>query len=435
MTTSSTIVLPADRDAVHESSQSDAQSLKNTTGDICAKQPSPVIAPRLLHVVTVPVSLNFFRGQIGYLRSHGFDVQAASSPGEEAELARERECILVHEVPMNRGISPLADLVSLWRLIRLLRRVKPDVVHSHTPKAGLLGTMAARLTGTRGVMLSIFGLPQMTSRGIKLRLLNTMTRFSCTLAKRVWCDSQSIRQHLIDSKLCRADKIVVLGHGSSNGIESEHKFNPASYSAADRLALRAEHGIPADALTVCFVGRIVADKGMRELAGAWRLLREKFPDLHLLIVGPFEPQDPLAAEDEELFRNDPRIHLAGMRQDVPRHLAAVELLVNPSYREGFNVALLEAAAMGLPVVASRVPGCADPVVEGVTGTLVPVREATALAQAIENYLLDPALREQHGRAGRERILRDFQPKQIWQELELQYQELLGHKEIRSCASS
>ena len=405
-----------------------AEATHESTANLTPSDLTPLAGLRLLHVVTVPVSLNFFRGQIGYLRAHGLDVQAASSPGEEAEFAREREGITVHEVPMNRGISPLADLVSLWRLIRLMRRIKPDIVHSHTPKAGLLGTIAARLTRTRGVMLSIFGLPQMTSRGLKLRLLNTMTWFSCKLAKRVWCDSDSMRQHLSESKLCSADKIVVLGHGSSNGIESQKKFNPASYSAEDRRALRTQYNIPQDALVVCFVGRIVADKGMRELAGAWRSLREKFPQLHLMVVGPFEPQDPLDPQDEELLHTDPRIHLTGMTQDVPRHLAAVDLLVNPSYREGFNVALLEAAAMGLPVVASRVPGCADPVVEGVTGMLVPVRDAAALAQAIENYLLEPALREQHGRAGRARIVRDFQPQQIWQELEQQYLELSQRKE-------
>ncbi len=423
---------------IQHPSESAARSFDDLPRDChavdAAEKQLPLAGLRLLHVVTVPVSLNFFRGQIGYLRSHGLDVQAASSPGEEAELAREREGITVHEVPMNRGISPLADLVSLWRLIRLMRRIKPDIVHSHTPKAGLLGTIAARLTSTRGVMLSIFGLPQMTSRGLKLRLLNTLTWFSCKLAKRVWCDSESMRKHLSESSLCRADKIVVLGHGSSNGIESRQKFNPASYTDEERRTLRDQYNIPHDALTVCFVGRIVADKGMRELAGAWRILRDKHPMLHLMIVGPFEPQDPLDPADEELLRTDPRIHLTGMTQDVPRHLAAVDLLVNPSYREGFNVALLEAAAMGLPVVASRVPGCADPVVEGVTGTLVPVRDAAALAQAIENYLLDPALREQHGRAGRERIVRDFHPQQIWQELEQQYLQLTGRKESGSCVS-
>ncbi len=128
-------------------------------------------------------------------------------------------------------------------MIKVIRRVKPDIVHSHTPKAGLLGTLAARLTGTRGVMLSIFGLPQMTSRGLKLRLLNTMTRFSCRLANRVWCDSHSMRQHLIDSKLWPRGQNRRPRHGSSNGIESQEKFNPSSYSAADRLAVRIENNI------------------------------------------------------------------------------------------------------------------------------------------------------------------------------------------------
>ncbi len=426
MTTSGTIPIQAQRTVASDAQAQDRSVIKTSI------ESTPQDGLRLLHVVTVPISLNFFRGQIGYLRSQGFDVQAVSSPGEEAELARERESIPVHEVPMNRGISPLADLVSLWRLIKLIRRVKPDIVHSHTPKAGLLGTLAARFTGRRGVMLSIFGLPQMTSRGWKLRLLNTLTRFSCGLSQRVWCDSHSMRQHLIETKLCCADKIVVLGHGSSNGIESQRKFNPANYPLEERRDLRERYHIPVDAFTVCFVGRIVADKGMRELSAAWRILRERHPNLHLLIVGPFEPQDPLDARDEELLRTDSRIHLAGMRQDVPLHLAASDLLVNPSYREGFNVALLEAAAMGLPVVASRVPGCADPVIEGETGILVPVRDAAALAQAIERYLLDPELRRKHGTAGRDRVVRDFQPERIWQELEQNYHELVPRQEAVPC---
>lgn len=380
---------------------------------------------RLLHVVTVPISLNFFRGQIARLRSRGFDVEAVSSPGEEAELARQREGITVYSVPMERGIAPFSDLVSLWRLFRLMRRTRPDIVHSHTPKAGLLGTMAARMAGVKGVMLSVFGLPQMTRSGWKLRLLNTMSRLSCRLAQRVWCDSHSMRRHLIDSRLCRADKIVVLGEGSSNGVDSRHNFNPRRYSEEERAELRARHGIPSDAVVICFVGRIVADKGMHELAEAWRILRDKHLKLHLLLVGPFEPQDPLRPEDEELFRSDERIHLAGMRHDVPLHLAAVDLLVNPSYREGFNVALLEASAMELPVVASRVPGCLDPVVDGVTGTLVPVRDGQALAEAIEMYVRSADLRREHGSAGRARVERDFQPERIWQELERNYLELSG----------
>lgn len=378
---------------------------------------------KLVHITTVPISLNFFRGQIDYLKSRGFEIQAISSPGELLEQAGRREQIAVHGVPMSRGIDPIRDLFALLRLWRLLRMLRPDIVHSHTPKAGLLGTIAARLAGVKVVMLSVFGLPQMTRTGLKRRLLDFTTRLSCGLAHRVWCDSQSMNDYLVLEKLCRADKIVVLGHGSSNGVNSTDVFSPERFSAEDRLELRASYEIPADALVVCFVGRIVADKGMRELAEAWRLLRDQYSKLHLLLVGPFEPQDPLSAEDEALFRNDPRIHLAGMRDDVPLHLAASDILVNPSYREGFNVALLEGSAMGLPVVASRIPGCIDPVQDGVTGTLVPARDGLALSKAIDAYLQDASLRQQHGEAGRARVVRDFQPRSIWQALEQQYRSL------------
>ncbi|MGC4002369.1 MAG: glycosyltransferase family 4 protein [Pirellulales bacterium] len=377
-----------------------------------------------MHITTVPVSLNFFRGQIGYLKEHGFTVSAISSPGEELDAAAVREEIDLYGVRMSRGIDPLRDIVSLFRLWRLLRRLRPRIVHSHTPKAALLGTIAARLTGTPAVMVSIFGLAQMTRTGLKRKLIDFMTRTSCRLAHRVWCDGDSMRNYLIEQNLCPAEKVVVLGAGSSNGVDAAGAFNPARYSRQDRDALRASYGIPIDVPVVCFVGRIVADKGMRELAAAWRRLRVEFPDLRLLIVGPFESQDPLEPADEHLLRNDDRIHLAGMRNDVPLHLASVDVLVNPSYREGFNVALLEASAMGLPVVASRIPGCVDPVVEEVTGLLVPKRDSTALADAIAKYLRDPELRAAHGSAGRSRTLKSFQPASIWTALEKEYRALV-----------
>jgi glycosyltransferase involved in cell wall biosynthesis len=393
-----------------------------------AESQATVPGVKLLHIVTVPISLHFFRGQIGYLLKHGFDVQAACSTGVEAEQARQREGILVHEVPMNRRLSPFADLVSLWRLIKLIRRLKPDVVHSHTPKAGLLGTIAARLCRVPGVMLTINGLPQMTKTGWQLRLLNAMTRISSRLAQRVSCDCNSIRQYLIDHRLCQAEKVVIMGNGSVNGVDSSQQFNPHLFNAADRADIRTRYGIPLEAQVVCFVGRIVADKGMRELAEAWLMLREKFPQLHLLLVGPFESEDPIRPVDLELFQTDPRIHLTGMRHDVPLHMAAVDVLVSPTYREGFNLTLIEAAAMELPVVATRIPGCIDSVADGVTGTLVPVYDSAAFAAAIERYLLDPALCQQHGTAGRERVVRDFQPVRIWQALKQHYWQLAGRKD-------
>jgi len=175
------------------------------------------------------------------------------------------------------------------------------------------------------------------------------------------------------------------------------------------------------------VGRVVRDKGLIELVAAWRALREEWPSLHLLVVGPFESEDPIPADVEETLRRDPRIHLAGMVHDMPGIYRALDLLVLPTYREGFGTALLEAAAMGLPVVATRIPGCVDAVRDGETGLLVPVRDAQALRAAIAAYLGDPERRRRHGVSGRRRARRDFEPGRLREALFQEYVRLLGRR--------
>lgn len=384
-------------------------------------------ATKLVHVTTVPLSLGFFRGQIGYLKAHGFEVHAVSSPGDLLVQVGDREAIEVHPVRMARGITPIKDIISLGRLWWLLRGIRPRIVHSHTPKAGLLGTIAARAAGVEVVVLSLFGLPQMTTTGLSRRLLDLTTRLACRLADRVWCDSFSMRDHVARGRLAPSEKLVVLGHGSVNGVDALGGFSPSNHGLSARRAVRACHGIPDGAPVLGFVGRIVGDKGMHELATAWRLLRDHYPSMHLLLVGPFEPNDPPLPDDERLFRSDDRIHLAGPRADVAPYLAAMDLFVMPSHREGFGIVNIEAAAMGLPVVSTRIPGCVDSVQDGLTGTLVPPRDAGALADAIRIYLDDPELRREHGRAGRERVLRDFRPEAIWEALYREYALLLHRK--------
>jgi glycosyltransferase involved in cell wall biosynthesis len=176
-----------------------------------------------------------------------------------------------------------------------------------------------------------------------------------------------------------------------------------------------------------FVGRVVRDKGLIELAQAWRVLVEEYPSLHLLVAGPFEPQDPIPPDVEATLRNDPRIHLAGMVHDMPSIYRALDLLVLPTYREGFGTALLEAAAMGLPVVATRIPGCVDAVRDGETGLLVPVHDVEALTTAIRRYLGDPELRRLHGANGRRRALRDFEPARLREVLFQKYIRLLARR--------
>ena len=375
--------------------------------------------PRLAHVTTVPITLGFFRGQIGFLKRSGFDVCAVTSPDEaSAHFAAEQD-IPVYDVLMNRAISPLSDMIALWRLWRLFLRLRPDIVHSHTPKAGLLGTLAARVAGVKVVFLSIFGLVQMNRTGFAKTLLDWTTRLSCSLANRVWCDSFSMRDHLIAEGLCLPSKVFVVGKGSVCGVDAVRAFSPENPPVA-RAQVRQQLNIPPGSRVLGFTGRIVRDKGMHELAEAWRTLREHYTDLYLVLVGAFEAKDPLSPEDARLFRDDPRIRLTGHTSDVVSYYAVMDVYVMPSYREGFGLTNIEAAAMGLPVVATLIPGCIDSVQDGTTGTLVPSHHVSALTEAIRTYLDDVELRQRHGQAGRARVLRDFLPEVIWKGLTQEY---------------
>jgi glycosyltransferase involved in cell wall biosynthesis len=378
---------------------------------------------KLIHITTVPSILYFFRGQSSFMQEHGFEVQAIasanaiSSPDEEGSLAEfgREEGIEVHVVPMAREITPVSDVVSFVRLWRLLRRLRPDIVHCHAPKAALLGTLAARLAGVPSVVVSIFGLRQMTKTGLRLRLLNITTKLECRLADSVWCDSSSMRSYVIERGLCRPDKVVVLGKGSVNGVDSMKTFSP-EHQNGHRQQIRDLMQIRPQDLVIGFVGRITADKGMHELAQAWRQLSLERGDVHLLLVGPFEPQDPLNAADFALFHEHARVHHTGRQKEVAPYFAAMDIFVLPSYREGFGITNIEAASMSLPVVSTRIPGCVDSVEDGVTGTLVPVRDSLSLLSALRQYCADGALRREHGQAGRRRVIAEFRPEEIWQQL-------------------
>jgi glycosyltransferase involved in cell wall biosynthesis len=380
---------------------------------------------RLVHVTTVPESLAFFHGQVGYLKAQGVDVWALSSPGELLQQFAASEDIPVHGLEMARRITPLRDLATTARMWRWMRKVRPDIViNAHTPKGGLLGMAGAWLARVPVRVYHMHGLPLMTATGPKRQLLRWGEKVSCLLAHQVFCVSASLRETAVAEGLCRPDKIAVLHHGSINGVAADTTFNPARVPGTVRAAERERYGIPLDAEVIGFVGRVVRDKGLVELVEAWQTLRAERPALHLLVVGPFEPEDPLPPEVEELLRTDARIHLTGTNLDTPPLYAAMDVVVLPTYREGFGIVAIEAAAMELPVVATQVPGCVDAVQNNVTGTLVPPRDAAMLTEAIRLYLLDPELRHRHGRAGRERMLREFRQEDIWEELYAQYTRLL-----------
>lgn len=378
---------------------------------------------RLVHITTIPESLGFLKGQLGFMKQHGIEIVAISSPGaylDELGAAQQIETIAI---PITRAISPLEDLKTLRALVRTLRELSPTIVHTHTPKAGLLGTLAAALARVPVRVYHLRGLPGLTATGAKAALLRTTERIACAAAHRVIAVSHSLRDVAIDQHLCRPDKITVLAGGSGNGVDSE-RFDPAKH-ADKRSATRAKFGIPDGARVIGFLGRLVRDKGIVELLAAWKELSAEMPDLHLLVGGMAEERDALPPEVLDALRSDPRIHWKGHDWESPPLYAAMDVVALPTYREGFPNVPLETAAMGLPIVATRVTGCVDAVQDGVTGTLVPVRDAGALAAALRRYLNDPPLRAAHGRAGRERVLLAFRQPVIWRAILDEYRALLA----------
>lgn len=375
---------------------------------------------KLLHITTIPMSLTFLKGQVGFMRERGFEVHALSSPGEDLESFGNEEGVPVHAVPMIRQITPFRDLASIVRIARVVRAIRPDVVHAHTPKGGLLGMAAATLSRVPIRIYQMRGLPFVTTRGLRRRLLKLTERISCRMAHVVLCNSHSMRQVALDDRLCPPGKIRVLLGGSGNGVDAATRFNPEMLSPKIRAEVREELEIPQEVTVIGFVGRIVKEKGIPELEQAWQSLRDEYPEAHLMIIGPFETRDPAPAHAVARLQRDPRVLMPGMEWNTPPLYSAMDIVVLPSHREGFPNVPLEAAAMELPVVATRIPGCVDAVEEGVTGLLVPPQEPAALANAIRRYLDDPELRRRHGRAGRARVLVEFRQDCLWEALHRVY---------------
>lgn len=375
---------------------------------------------KLVHITTVPQSLFFMTGQVGFMKKRGFEIHGLSSPGEILSRFAKQEGVAVYPVEMPRRITPLQDLAAVVRIVRMLRQVKAQIVHSHTPKGGVLGMIGAWLAGVPVRIYHMRGLPFTTASGWKRHVLIWSERIACGLAHRVLCVSSSIRQLAIETRLCSPEKITILARGSGNGVDAAGRFNGERVSDSIKEETRRRCNIPPGALVLGFIGRVVLNKGIVELAEAWAHLRQEFPNLHLLIVGPYEPQDPIPADVDQVLRSDPRVHLIGEDWNVVPLYSVMDVLALPTYREGFPNTLLEAAAMKVPVVATEVPGCADAVQDGMTGFLVPPYDGRRLAEAIRMYLSDPELRRRHGETARQWVLQEFCPQRIWEAVHDEY---------------
>ncbi len=355
------------------------------------------------------------------MRQAGFEVTAVSGPGPELEAAGEREGVAVEAVTLEREMRPLADLRSLIRLVALLRRRRPDVVNAGTPKAGMLGMVAARLTGVPVRIYTLRGLRAETMTGVGGRILAATERLTSWCATDVIAVSHSLRQAYVERGLAPAHKVTVLGGGSSNGIDPE-RFGPTD---DDRRRIRAEAGFDPTTPVIGFVGRFVADKGIDHLVAAFDRVRERVPGAGLLLVGDYEDGDPVDEATRARISGGEAIHVTGIVPDAARHYAAFDVLALPSLREGFPNVPLEAAAAEVPTVGFDATGTRDAVIDGETGALVPIGDVEALADRLTAYLLDPDLRRGHGARARHRAVEEYRSERVWAHLEERYRTALA----------
>lgn len=377
--------------------------------------------PLIVVGITDPAAAHVLHGRLRILREAGFRVVMVSSPGELLDRTAEREGVEAIALPMHREIAPFSDLVSLFRLWRLLRRLKPDLVEFSTPKAGLLGTLAARLCGVPRRIYMLRGLKLETTTGLKRRILLAAERLAGASAHVVICNSNSLRAEAIALGVAPAAKMLVLGAGSSNGVDME-LFSPGQSD------VRARYGVPADAHVIGFVGRVTRDKGVPELIEAFDTVLKSDPRAHLLIVGWFDAAEDLLGKDvRRRIESHPQIHLTGYAEVTAPFYRAMDVMVLPTWREGFPTAVLEASSTGVPVITTICTGSRDSVVPEVTGLLIPPGYPEAISEAVLKLLGDPERRVRMGQAGRAWVREHFVEEQVLRLTADYYTELLKPK--------
>jgi lipopolysaccharide/colanic/teichoic acid biosynthesis glycosyltransferase/glycosyltransferase involved in cell wall biosynthesis len=377
----------------------------------------------LLLAVTSPLSWGFYKGLIGHLRQAGFSPVLVSSPGSCLEATSQQEGVPGIAVAMEREIAPLKDLVSLWKLYQAIRRIRPDVVDASTPKAGLLLSIAAWLVRVPCRIRSLYGLRLETTTGLKRSVLWLAEWTAAACSNRVFCISPSLRDCAVGLKVVSAEKAIVLEKGGF-GVDVQH-FAPRGSRSPETESLRRQLGFSPGTPVVGFVGRFVRDKGIRQLVQAFEKLRQIHPQLRLLLVGDFEEGDPVEPETRRYIESTAAISRSGFVSDTAPYYKLMDVMVLPTYREGFGQVALEAQASGVPVVTTTATGAIDSVINGVTGILVPVGDSDSLADAIGKLLVDQELRLRMGRAGRQWMKRDFRPDVIRDTRVRLYRELLA----------
>ena len=368
---------------------------------------------KLIKTSTIPTSLDTFcKGQLKMLSEH-FEVVAVSSPDKELKLIEEREGVRTIAVPMERHISIVNDLKSLYKMIRVFHREKPYIVHSMTPKAGLISMLAAKICGVPVRMHTYTGLVFPTATGMKQKILIWMDKLLCACATYINPAGQGVANDLKKFKITKKP-LHIIGNGNVRGIDADYWK-----SSNNELKTKDER-----LFTFVFVGRIVGDKGINELIEAFMRLNPsgQWNQIKLLLVGPYEENlDPIKPKTKSEIDNNPNIEAVGSQKDVRPFYEQADAFVFPSYREGFPNTVLEAGAMGLPSIVTNINGANEIIIQEENGLIIPSKDAEALYQAMQRFIDEPELVAKMKINARPMVIDRFEQKYIWNELLKVYQ--------------
>lgn len=383
---------------------------------------------KLVHVFTAPQSAYYFLdGQLEFMQSKGIDVLVVIPSDQhfnEAFVVKHPN-IRVRHINFSRQITFRNDLSCLFKLIKLFKTEKPDIIHLHTPKASLLGVIAGKFLFKKNIIYQMHGLVSARGNTVQKGILYRMEKLTCILATQVFAVSKSLKDFAIENKVCKADKITVIENGTINGIDFQNRFNPENITK-DESVKNLING----RFTIGYVGRLSEEKGIFDYIKVLAKLKQEKTPFTGFIIGPDESEGEFK---KHLKRNNLEIEkdvYCFGEVEKPEHLMIhLDVLLLPTKREGFGLVGAEANSLEIPVVGYDIPGFKDAVLNEETGFLVEYGNTDLLFEAAYKYYENPTLRKIHGRKGRERVIRDFNSEKIWKALLEEYKRLLKEKEI------
>lgn len=380
---------------------------------------------KLIRITTIPISMNkILSGQLKYINTHYEVVGVSKYVEKDFNEIKEREGIRLIAIPFVRTINLWLDFICLFKLIFLFIKEKPQIVHTHTPKAGLLGMMASRIVNVPLRLHTVGGMPLMGVTGFKLKLLKSMEKLTYSFAHKVYPNSKGLLEFVLDNKFTTVDKLKVIGNGSSNGVDTEYFKSDYPGWETERDSLKQSLSITDQDFVFIFLGRLAKEKGINELLSAFTKLASTNNQVKLLLVGSLEKDNgPISNQDLQVINKSNNIIYPGRTDNIRAYLNLSHCFVFPSYREGFPNALLQAGAMGLPLIATNINGCNEIIEDGISGYLVPPKDVSALHSRMEAVLMNKSLRLFFAENSKKSIEDKFNQKFVWEALLSEYNSL------------